>query len=103
MTNLNITDGEAAKSWNDDVKRLNEETKVLLDMVGKTLIEVKNDADSTIVDEIYKYGNQILENSGKVLEGMNGLFNIVHGLLSSLGSLLAKGIESVKNAVKKNL
>ena len=55
MNQLNIIDANAAESWRDEVYQLNEESAKLLADVGTALQEVNEDADSTIVDEIYKF------------------------------------------------
>ena len=100
MNTLAIISDTQAKVWQSKVELLNRTTADLLKDVGTALQEVKQDADSTIVDEIYKYGGQILEGSGKVLEGMNQILNTVSTLLNMVGSLLDKGKELVFGAIK---
>lgn len=97
---INIKDGDLARAWMKDVEALNYETEELLKDIGRALQEVKADADSTIVDEIYKYGGQILDNTGKILEGMNGLVKMVGGLLDALTNVLESGKNIISGAVK---
>lgn len=97
---INIKDGDAARVWMRDVESLNYETEELLKDIGRALQEVKDDADSTIVDEIYKYGSQILDNTGKILEGMNGLVKMVGGLLDALTNVLESGKNIISGAIK---
>ena len=103
MNNLNIISEDKAKQWEKSVEALNLETRELLDRVGETLQRVKDDADSTVVDEIYKYGSQILENTHNILNGMNQICNIVNSLLASMLDILDKGKEIVKGAVRSFL
>ena len=56
--NISISDAEAAEIWKQEVEQEIEETKTLLDRVGKALQAVKDDANGTIVDEIYDYGTK---------------------------------------------
>lgn len=100
MTQLNIIDASAAESWRDEVYQLNEETYQLLNDVGTALQEVHEDADSTIVDEIYKYGGQILTGANNVLEGMNKLAEVVTGILSKVNEVLDLGKNIVHAAIK---
>lgn len=100
LTNMNIISSAEAESWKREVLQLNEETHRLLQDVGNALKEVNEDADSTIVDEIYKYGSQILAGSNQVLEGMNSLVNMVTGLLSKINEVLDAGKNIVRTAVK---
>lgn len=97
MKQLNIISSDSAQAWKAEVERLNRETYELLKDVGTALQEVREDADSTIVDEIYKYGSQIISGSHQVLDGMNQLVSMISGLLSKINELLDTG----KNAVKK--
>lgn len=99
MQNINIKSADEAKSWQAEVRRLNEETYQLLKDVGIALQEVNQEADSTIVDEIYKYGNQILGGANNVLEGMNKLVSTVSSLLSMVSGVLEQGVGIVKSLI----
>lgn len=99
MTNLCITSADNAKSWQRDVQQLNEETKELLEKLGKTLMEVKKDADSTVVDDIYEYGNQIVDGTTKVFEGMNQILSTVDTILQEMNKVLDMGKETVRNII----
>ena len=99
MNNLCITSEAEAKAWQERVRNLNEETSKLLTDVGKALQDVQNGADSTIVDEIAKYGGQIMSGSNKILEGMNELFNVVGSLLSKINEVLDAGKGIVKGII----
>ncbi len=100
LNSLNIISSSEAESWKKEVLQLNEETHKLLTEVGNALQEVHEDADSTIVDEIYKYGGQILSNTNNILEGMNGLVSMVTNLLSKVNEVLDSGKNIVKGIVK---
>lgn len=100
MKSLNIISSSEAEAWKKEVMQLNEETYKLLENVGAALQEVKEGADSTIVDEIYKYGGKILEGSNKVLEGMNQLVSVVTNLLSMVNQVLDTGKNIVTSVIK---
>ena len=100
LNNMNIISSSEAESWKKEVTQLNEETYKLLQDVGSALQEVHEDADSTIVDEIYKYGSQILSNTNSILEGMNQLVSLVTNVLSKINEVLDSGKNIVMGAVK---
>ncbi len=100
LKSLNIISSSEAESWKKEVMQLNEETYKLLENVGKALQEVHDDADSTIVDEIYKYGSQILSNTNSILDGMNQLVSLVTNVLSKINEVLDSGKNIVKGAIK---
>lgn len=100
MTTLSIKSEAEAKRWQAEVQRLNEETEKLLKEVGTALQQVKDDADSTIVDELYDYGTRIVTGATQVFQGMTGLFNIVTDLCKSLNEVLDTGKNIVKGAIK---
>lgn len=93
---LGLISNDEAKVWKEEVLRLNEETYQLLRDVGTALQAVNENADSAIVDDIYKYGSQILSGTNKILEGMNQLATMVTDLLSKVNAILETG----KNAIK---
>lgn len=100
VNTLNIISSSEAEAWKKEVMQLNEETYNLLQDVGSALQEVREDADSTIVDEIYKYGSQILSNTNSILEGMNQLVSLVTNVLSKINEVLDAGKGIVKGAIK---
>lgn len=95
--NLGIKSTDAAKSWESEVEALNEENRKLLESLGTTLKQVKEDADSTFVDEIYNYGTRICEGTTKIFEGMNGLVNVVKNIRKELVDVVSKNINIVKS------
>ena len=90
--NLGIKSTDAAKSWESEV-----ENRKLLESLGTTLQQVKEDADSTFVDEIYNYGTRICEGTTKIFEGMNGLVNVVKDIRKGLEDLIFKNTDIVRN------
>lgn len=99
MNNINIKSQAMAEAWRKDVDELNHNTQRLLEQVGKALQAVKDDADSTIVDEIYTYGNQIMEGAQGVYNGMTELFNMVGNILNMMSNVLDTGMGIVKGVI----
>ena len=99
MNNINIISESEATAWRMLVEQANQQTHDLLQDVGETLKQVKDDADSTIVDEIYKYGCQVTESANKILEGMNELTKMVKGLLDAVSNVLDEGKNVVKSII----
>ncbi len=97
--NLNILSESEAKNWSNEVQRLNEETSDLLVKVGTALKEVQDDADSTVVDEIVKYGNQIVSGTRDILSGMNKLVEVVGGILGAVNKVLEEGKNIFKSVI----
>lgn len=100
MNELYIISTDAAIVWQREVDQLNHETEQLLKDVGKALQDVQDGADSTIVDDIVKWGNQIVDGSGKIFEGMTQIFNVVSDLVNKVNEVLEKGKGIIGNIVK---
>lgn len=100
MTTISIISEAQAKLWQNEVERLNEETQQLLLEVGEALQQVKDDADSTIVDEIYDWGTRIVTGTTKIFQGMNEILGTVTGILAKMKDVLETGKNVVKNAIK---
>ena len=100
MTVLEILDQDQAQIWKAEVQRLNEETSKLLEEVGKKLQEVQADADSTIVDELYHWGTQMITASTEILKGMNELVTAVTSVLKKVNEVLDSGKNVVKGIIK---
>ena len=99
MTNIAIRDEAAAKTWNSDIQTLNEETANLIKQVGETLKQVKEDADSSVVDDIFKWGSEMVESANGILQGMNQLVSSVAKALSLVNEVLDTGKNLVKGIV----
>ncbi len=97
--NISISDAEAAEIWKQEVEQEIEETKTLLDRVGKALQAVKDDANGTIVDEIYDYGTKFLTFANEVQKGMTSVLNVVGNFLSAFNEMISKGLSSVQSAI----
>lgn len=89
---ISISDSEAAEIWKTEVEQEIAETKALLDRVAKTLQSVKDDADGTIVDEIYKYGTDFLKFANEVQKGMTEVVNTVGKFLKGFNDLIGARI-----------
>ena len=100
MTVLNIISEGEAKIWQAEVQRLNEETSTLLQDVGNALKEVQQDADSTIVDELFDWGTRMCTASTEILKGMNELVTSVTNILSKVNEVLDSGKSAVVNIIK---
>ena len=102
FTNIFIKDTNEAEIWQHAVEMLNRETEALLIDSGTALQEVKDDADSTIVDEIYHYGGQIIEGSNHIIRGMTELVTVTGTLLSKVNAVLDAGAGAVMDAIFKS-
>ena len=99
MERMNIKSKELADIWAKDVDSLNHTTERLLKEVAEALKQVKDDADSTIVDEIYEYGNRIMEGSQQIFQGMTELFNMVNSIMNLLDGVIGTGVNIVKGVI----
>lgn len=99
IQNINILSESEARQWQRDINALNEETKRLLEATGETLKQVKDDADSSFVDEIFDWGTKIVNGATKVFEGMNELYTAVDSILGKLTEVLENSSGIVKGIV----
>lgn len=100
MVNFAIKSDIDAKNWVKDIERLNQETSNLIKEVGKALVDVNQGCDADIVDDIAKYGNQILESSTKILEGMSQISEGILSVLQKADEAIGAAKDLLKGAVK---
>ena len=100
MTVLEIIDEGEAKVWMAEVERLNQDTQKLLTEVGQALQQVRDDADSTIVDELYDWGTRMITASTEIFKGMTELYNAVDSIVKKVSDVIENGLGTVKNIIK---
>ena len=100
MTNIEILDQDQARVWQAEVERLNEETARLLSEVGGTLQDVRSDAESPIVDELYHWGTQMITASSEILRGMNELTTAISNILKRVDEVMEAGKDTVRDIVR---
>lgn len=87
---------ENAEAWKDRVEQLNQETADLLINVGTTLVNVREAADATFVDEIAEYGQKIISGTQEV---KNGLDKMCTGIKTWI-NLITQAIDTGKTIVR---
>ena len=100
MTSLEILDQDQARVWQAEVERLNEETAKLLQEVGTTLQDVRQDAESPVVDELYHWGSQMIAASSEILKVMNELTKAVSNILRKVNEVVDAGKDTVREIVR---
>lgn len=100
MTAIEILDQDQARVWQAEVERLNEETSRLLAEVGATLQDVRSDAESPVVDELYHWGSQMIAASSEILRGMNELTDTISNILKRVDEVMETGRDTVRDIVR---
>ena len=100
MTTIEILDQDQARVWQAEVERLNEETARLLSEVGMTLQDVREDAESPVVDELYHWGSQMIAASSEILRGMNELTAAISDILKRVDEVMETGRDTVRDIVR---
>lgn len=92
-----INGKNAALAWQDRARQLNEETDRLLKEVSSTLQSVRQFSEGTLVDEIVDLGDKLVTATTKLMQGMNGIFDVVNSLLNFLENLITGSSQDVKS------
>ena len=100
MTELEIIDQDQARVWQAEVERLNEDTARLLSEAGETLKDLRAEADSPVVDELYGWGSQMVAASREILRGMNELSEAISNILKEVNEVLEAGKETVRDIMR---
>ncbi len=88
---------DAAKNWEAKAKDLNERTDSTLKDVSNLLKSVRDFSEGTLVDEIYDVGTTLVTATTKLMEGMNKIFDVVHGLLNFFAGFFQNASENQGN------
>ncbi len=92
---------EEANAWLFAAQQLNDRTEALLDEVSKTLTDIKNESEGSIVDEIFSLGNKVSTQTRSLMSAMNAIATTVNKVLGVIGGALSKGVELVSAASGK--
>lgn len=84
MKQIALTDTEAGLLWTNQVDHEIEETHDLLVECGRTIQAIKDDADGTLIDELYRYGADFLKFASEVTGLMKSLSNGVRGFINAI-------------------
>lgn len=79
-----ISDTEAALLWTNQVEHEIEETHDLLDECGKTVQAIKDDADGTLIDELYRYGADFLKFASDISGAMKVVSNGIRSFINKI-------------------
>lgn len=88
---------EAAQAWQNEARVLNDETEKTLNDVANTLKSVREFSEGSLVDEIVDLGDSLITATTKLMQGMNGIFDVVKSLLSFLENLISGSSDAVKS------
>jgi len=86
----------AANEWKDRARVLNERTQRLLTDVSNTLKSVREFSEGSLVDEIVDLGDTLVTATTKLMQGMNGIFDVVNKLLNFLEELITGSTKEVQ-------
>lgn len=90
MNKIAITDTEAALLWTNQVNHEIEETHDLLTECGRTIQAIKDDAEGTLIDELYKYGADFMAFTAKVTGAMKSCSGAIRNVVNGLRNLFSK-------------
>ena len=74
---ISIKDRDSAMQWLSKVNLLNEEYHQAMTDAGQTLVDSKDFADGTMVDEFYNLGTNILGAAQKTFEAIGAIADVV--------------------------
>lgn len=98
--NFSITDEGYARTWLNELQQLQGEASDLINEVGKALDDVKEYCDADIIDDISKYGREIMTSSAQVIKSMSEIATGVDSFLKNADKVVESAKQIFKGAVK---
>ena len=101
MTQVSIQDESKARAWAQQVEDLNKQTQDALNALQKELEAVGDGAEGDLVKQFIDTATDVYNNTGKILEGMNGLLSVVNNVLSKFKEVIGQAFEQAGSTIRK--
>ena len=98
---VSIKDRNAANAWLENVRDINQDYSRAMEEAGRTLIEMKDFADGTLVDEFYNYGNTLLDAAKKTFEVIDEIADTVNKILSAVEEFAESAVGGILKTLGK--
>ena len=98
-----IKDEQAAKDWLAMVQDINTDYQKAMTDAAETLINMKDFADGTMVDEFVKYGTNLLNAAQKTYEAIDSIADTVNKILSKVSNFVSDAVSGIGKLASKIL
>lgn len=98
MKQLSIKGRDAAQNWLTEADKLNEEAAQLIKETGMLLNQIGASSEGSLVDDLVKWGGQILDSVEKISAGMKGIAETINGILNMVTNITEKAAQLLKGA-----
>lgn len=98
-----IKDKSSAKQWLAMVEDIDTDYQKAMTDAAETLINMKDFADGTIVDEICKYGDELMNAAQKVFGATKEIANTVNTILSKVDNFVEGAVGAFSKLASKVL
>ena len=98
---IDMTGRAEANGWLMAAEQLNLRTEQLLDEVSRTLTDIKQESEGSIVDELFSLGNSVTTHTRSLMSAMAKITSTINGILGAVSSVLSGGVEAVGAVISK--
>lgn len=103
MANLQISikDNQTAKQWLGMVQKINEDYHTAMKDAGNTLVDMKNFAEGTLVDDFVNFGTDILNAAQATFNAIEMISDTVNSILDKVTNFTENVVGSIGSAIGK--
>lgn len=100
---ISIKDEQSAKQWLTMVQEINSDYKVAMADASQCLIDMKDFADGTLVDDFVKFGTDLLNAGQKTFEAIDTIADTVNGILGFVKNFMGDAVGTIAKLATKTL
>lgn len=98
-----IKDEQSARQWLATVQDINTDYKTAMTDASETLINMKDFAEGTLVDDFVKFGTDLANAAEKTFEAINSIAKTVDDIASKVGNFVSDAVSGISKLVGKIL
>lgn len=100
---VGIKDEQSAKQWLTMVQEINTDYHNAMAEASQCLIDMKDFADGTLVDDFVKYGTNLLNAAEKTFEAMDTIADTVNQILNFAKNFVGEAVGGIAKLASKVL
>lgn len=96
-----IKDEQTAKQWLALVRDINTDYNKAMTDAAETIINMKDFAEGTMVDDFVKYGNDLLSAAKTTFEAIDSIADTVNDILGKVSNFVGEAISGIGKLASK--
>ena len=100
---INIKDDSSAKQWLQMVQEINTDYHNAMADAGQCLIDMKDFADGTLVDDFVKFGTNMLNAAEKTYQAIESIADTVNNILKFAKNFMNDAVGTIGKLASKVL